>query len=66
MLVSSITATEPHYSKYGTSEPTIVRLTYWETQVPIIYGARHLVTAPLDSGQIRLRKFGKGTNTSGD
>jgi hypothetical protein len=33
MLVSSITTTEPHYSKYGTSGPTIVRLTYWETQV---------------------------------
>jgi hypothetical protein len=32
-LVLGITTTEPRYSKYSTSEPTIVRLTYWETQV---------------------------------
>jgi hypothetical protein len=33
MLVLSITTTEPINSRYSTSQPTIVRLTYWETQV---------------------------------
>jgi hypothetical protein len=34
-LVLGITTIEPQNSKYGTSQPTIVRLTYWETQVKL-------------------------------